>query len=148
MEEPDFIKYVRGDTSIDRGDDLLPPARRFNPSPRSIGRQLEMISHPISTNVRKKEGIRVSMYAKNPAKDLIEYDEIMNTNHRERRLVVFPDPKQTIEDIRDKGPMQHEYDQRFRPHKTTLTRPKKPVKMEWFEEDELARALYEIMQAE
>ena len=33
-------------------------------------------------------------------------------------------------------------------HHLLLTMPKKPAKMEWFEEDELARNLYETMMAE
>ena len=49
------------------------------------------------------------------------------------------------EDIRDKGPLAQEYDIRFRKHHNLLVRPKKPVKMEWFEEDELARCLFEMV---
>ena len=46
------------------------------------------------------------------------------------------------------GPLSREYHQRFKKHHTLLTIPKKPVRMEWFEEDELAKGLYEIMMAE
>ena len=51
-------------------------------------------------------------------------------------------------DIREMGPLSREYHQRFKKHHTLLTIPKKPVRMEWFEEDELAKGLYEIMMAE
>ena len=50
--------------------------------------------------------------------------------------------------MREGGPLSHEIAQRFKRHHNLLIRPKKPVKMEWFEEEELARGLYEIMMAE
>ena len=46
------------------------------------------------------------------------------------------------------GPLSREYHARFRKHNNLLVKPKKPAKMEWFEEEELARALYEMMCAE
>lgn len=55
---------------------------------------------------------------------------------------------QPREDIREKGPLSQEYAIRFKKHHNLLTIPKKPVKMEWYEEDALARGLYEIMMAE
>ena len=46
------------------------------------------------------------------------------------------------------GPLATEYDRRFRKQYTALKVPRKPAVMEWFEEDELAKSIYEIMQAE
>ena len=46
------------------------------------------------------------------------------------------------------GPLATEYDRRFRKEYTSLKIPRKPTVMEWFEEDELAKGIYEIMQAE
>ena len=51
-------------------------------------------------------------------------------------------------DIRESGPLSREYAQRFKKHHNQLTIPKKPIKMQWFEEDELAKAIYEIMMTE
>ena len=51
-------------------------------------------------------------------------------------------------DIREQGPLSKEYAQRFMKHHQLLKMPKKPRKMEWFQEEELARALYEMMMAE
>lgn len=50
--------------------------------------------------------------------------------------------------MREGGPLKQEYAQRFKKHHNLLTMPKKPAKMEWFEEEELARGIYEIMMAE
>lgn len=44
--------------------------------------------------------------------------------------------------------MSREYAVRFRKQHNLLTMPKKPARMEWFEEEELARGLYEMMMAE
>ena len=46
------------------------------------------------------------------------------------------------------GPLATEYDRRWRKEYTSLKVPRKPTVMEWFEEDELAKGIYEIMQAE
>ena len=62
---------------------------------------------------------------------------------REENVTIKPK-----DDIREQGPLSREYAQRFKKHHNQLTIPKKPVKMEWFEEDELARAIYEVMMAE
>jgi len=54
-------------------------------------------------------------------------------------------PPQLVES----GPLSREYEKKFRKKdKNHLRIPKKPVKMDWFEEPELARTLYEMMQAE
>ena len=68
----------------------------------------------------------------------------------------FDLPKQILQhvtipernDIREKGPLTREYHQRFMKQHNLLAMPKKPARMEWFQEEELARALYEIMMAE
>jgi len=51
-------------------------------------------------------------------------------------------------DIRELGPLSQEYAQRFKKQHNLLTIPKKPKRMEWFQEEELARGLYEMMMAE
>ena len=57
-------------------------------------------------------------------------------------------PRNDISIVREKGPLSSEYARRFMKHHNLLTIPKKPAAMEWFEEDELARGIYEIMMAE
>jgi len=44
--------------------------------------------------------------------------------------------------------MAQEYNRRFTIKNLAMTYPTKPIKMEWFEEDELAKTLYEMMQTE
>lgn len=63
---------------------------------------------------------------------------------REENVTIKPKD----DDMRERGPLSREYAQRFKKQHNQLTIPNKPVKMEWFEEDELAKAIYEIMMAE
>ena len=70
-----------------------------------------------------------------------------------RTTQYVPKPQATVtlpekEDIREKGPLSKEYARRFMKHHSLLTRPKKPAKTQWFEEDELAKSIYEMMMAE
>lgn len=44
--------------------------------------------------------------------------------------------------------LSQEYQRRFMKQNMTLTIPRPPVKMEWFEEDELAKVLFEIINTE
>jgi Ca2+-binding EF-hand superfamily protein len=44
--------------------------------------------------------------------------------------------------------LAQEYNRRFSKKNMTLTVPKPPRKMEWFEEDELAKCIFEMLQTE
>lgn len=44
--------------------------------------------------------------------------------------------------------LAQEYNRRFTKQSTSMTYPTRPIKMEWFEEDELAKSLYEMMMTE
>ena len=76
-------------------------------------------------------------------KTLTPGKEFRHTTVKKENITIPP-----RNDIREQGPLAKEYAQRFKKHHSLLTIPKKPVKMEWFEEDELAKAIYEIMMAE
>lgn len=78
-----------------------------------------------------------------PNKILTPGQEFRHSNLREENVTIKP-----RNDIREQGPLSREYAKRFMKHHTQLTVPKQPVKMEWFEEDEMARAIYEMMMAE
>jgi len=44
--------------------------------------------------------------------------------------------------------LAQEYNRRFTKQSTTMTYPTRPIKMEWFEEDELAKCMFEMMQTD